>query len=199
MKFFSKRKDSEILKDKIVYKKNATANNKRLLDLLLQEQKGFCAYTEHYVDVGVDTAEVEHLDATKKYSDDYHNYYAVVRKANLRKIAKDRKNIRYTFFDSLFFQDPVALHSRIGYDGEIYFEKDANDVEARDFIDFLGFNDPEIVRSRIAHVNRLTEIFKAANYDKEQQQNYLSRHKKDLSYVTAIEYCLGLDLKIHYE
>jgi len=45
MKFLSKKTDSEILEKGITYKENSSIHNKKLLKLLIAEQKNFCAYT----------------------------------------------------------------------------------------------------------------------------------------------------------
>ena len=88
MKFLTKKDDSKILKEGLVYQENRAENNRRIRSLLVEEQHNFCAYTEKYF-AELDSVEVEHLDASKKYDDDYYNYYAVIRAANERKIAKD--------------------------------------------------------------------------------------------------------------
>ena len=51
---------------------------------MISEQKNFCAYTEKYLKP-LDSPEVEHFNSKIKYQDDYYNYYAVLRAANLYK------------------------------------------------------------------------------------------------------------------
>ena len=140
MKFLSKREDSAILKLGLTYNKNASENNRKLNELLLAEQKNFCAYTEKYIGP-LDSVEVEHLNSSKKYNDDYYNYYTVLRKANEYKIKKDKKYVGATFFDSLFFQDDTNFRQRVTYADGIYYELNEEDTEAKELIDFLGFNE----------------------------------------------------------
>lgn len=78
MKFLSKDPNSKILAENITYKKGATKNNSNLKELLLEEQKNFCAYTEKRIQE-TNSIEVEHFNPAKKYKDDYYNYYAVLR------------------------------------------------------------------------------------------------------------------------
>ena len=49
MKFLAKSDQSEILRDGLLYKSGNTNGNKLLRSILLNEQKGFCAYTEEYL------------------------------------------------------------------------------------------------------------------------------------------------------
>ena len=135
MKFLSKNKDSDILAEGLVYQENRAENNKKLLELLIYEQNNFCAYTEKYIE-GLDATEVEHFNSAIKYDDDYFNYYAVVRKANLYK--KDEKYKNSTFFKTLFFQNNEELNTRIKFTNNIYFEINENDNEAKELLVLLG-------------------------------------------------------------
>ena len=156
MKFLGKKANSKILKENLAYKKGQGKKNKILKKLLLEEQKGFCAYTELYIgntEKSLISAEVEHFNTTLKYKDDYYNYYAVLRGANLSKKKKDAKyketaKAVKSFFGSLFFQDDKEFQKRIRYTDGDYEEIDENDKEARDLIDFLGLNNPELHKAR---------------------------------------------------
>ncbi len=191
MKFLSKKEQSVILEQNITYRKNAQESNKHLKESLMLEQFNFCAYTEKYLGL-LDSIEVEHFDSSKKYYDNYYNYYAVIRNANLYK--QDEKYRGASFFDSLFFQNEEELEQRIGFTNNIYYEKDENDSEARDFIDFLNLNHPTLSQHRSNHVKRLQEIFQSAKYNLDDIKNYFSTHKEELSHITAIEDALQLQL-----
>ena len=129
MKFLTKNPNSDILKNGLVYKKNSSTNNKNLREKLLKEQKQFCAYTEKYID-DLDSLEVEHFNSKIKFNDDYYNYYAVIRQANLSKKDEIYKNTN--FFTSLFFQNKEQFDIRIIFEDNIYIETDENDQEAKD-------------------------------------------------------------------
>jgi len=191
MKFLTKNSKSVILKNKLTYRENSSRNNRKLKDELLKEQKQFCAYTELYINdlVAVD---VEHFNAALKYNDDYYNYYAVIRRANLYKKDVDYRGAK--FFTSLFFQDRKQLDARIKYTDGIYIEADETDDEAKKFIDFLGFNHPALHKQRRRHIKRLSKNFKDAEYSPKQRIEYFKEHKEDLSFITAIEHELELDL-----
>lgn len=180
MKFLTKNINSDIHTEGLTYLKNA--DNSTLRNRLLSEQKNFCAYTEKYVQ-DLDSVEVEHLNASLKYEDDYFNYYAVLRSPNLYK--KDEKFKEHDFFKSLFFQNASQFQSRIQYKNGIYYETNENDFEARDLIEFLGFNHPSLSKQRTNHLSRLKSIFKGFN-DVE-KQTYFKFHREELSFITALE------------
>jgi hypothetical protein len=188
MKFLTKNLQSPIHTEGLTYQKNRSENNAVLRDRLIKEQKNFCAYTEKYIQ-GLDSVEVEHFDSSKKYQDDYFNYYAVLRKPNLYK--RDEKFKNHTFFQTLFFHDKTAFDERIKYQNGIYCEVDEADEEARDLIDFLGFNHPELSKDRSNHLNRLKSIFPYLS--DEQKLKHFEDHKEELSFITALEIEFGLD------
>lgn len=188
MKFLTKNPQSPINTEGLTYQENKGKNNAILRDRLVKEQKSFCAYTEKYIQ-DLDSVEVEHFDSSKKYQDDYFNYYAVLRKPNLYK--KDEKYINHTFFQTLFFHDKTEFERRIQFKEGIYYEVEETDVEARDLIDFLGFNHPSLAHARDNHLNRLKSIFKyLSEYEK---LEYFDKHKEELSFITVLEVELGLD------
>lgn len=198
MKFFGKNPDSKILKEGLVYKKNSAANNSKIKEILIEEQYNFCAYTEKYFDK-LDSIDVEHFDSNIKGKDDYYNYYAVLHKPNLI-FKKDEKYKNASFVNSKFFQDETQLKKRIEYiQGEYVFEEtETSDFEARDFIDFLGINNPDLVMYRKNHCNRLKETFKAACYTESEILRYFNEHKNELNFITVLENELGIVLKEIY-
>jgi hypothetical protein len=199
MKFFGKKPDSKILQDGLVYKKNNAINNSKLKELLINEQYNFCAYTEKYFD-HLDSIDVEHFDSSIKGVDDYYNYYAVLHKPNLI-FKKDEKYKNSTFFESKFFQSELQLTKRIKYiKGEFIFEEvDINDTEARDFIDFLGINNPDLVSARRNHCNRLKDIFDSIEgFTNQDKLIFFAKHKTEMNFVTALEMELEIDLSSIY-
>ncbi len=201
MKFLPKDPQSSILKDGLIYKEGQTEKNRTLRERLVNEQKQFCAYTEQRITV--DSSDVEHFDASKKGNDDYYNYYASTHQANKAKNIKDRqKNSRFTnasFFKSLFFQSKTELETRIKYADGRYSPIDPDDSEARDLIEYLSFNDEWLLRTRRRYIAMLRGIFRNAQYDINQQKEFLLDHVEPLQFITAIEHEFGLDLSEAYQ
>jgi hypothetical protein len=195
MKFLIKSSNSPILLAGMNYREKATTNNKRLRLQLLREQKNFCAYTEKYI-TEIDTTAVDHCDSSKKYSDDYYNYYTVIAWANNAK--KDEQYAGASFFDNLFFQNPVLLNQRIFFSKEEnkYVPRDKEDKEVKDFIDFLGFNHHDLFEYRRKHIGRLKTAFAGLSKEEiiEELREDLQEDPEQLNFITAIEAEFDIDL-----
>jgi len=203
MKFLSKRNDSEILREGLVYKEGNTLNNRRLAERLLAEQHNFCAYTEYYYDPARDSLDVEHFDAELKGNDEnYYNYYAVLHKSNqqkyVREIAPDF--VRTEFFATRFFQDSEQFNARIQFVDNLYEEVNENDLDALNFIEYIGLNAHTLTESRASHVMLLREIFADARYETEEAKlTFFRNYPQNLNFITAIELGLGIDLSEFYQ
>ena len=189
MKFLSKYQDSEILEEDLKYL--STSDNTRLRIKLLAEQRNFCAYTEKYI-TKIDSIEIEHFNPSKKNNDDYYNYYSTLRYANENKISKYALYQHSVFFQDLFFQDLNNFQARITYDDFSYNALDEADQDAKDLINYLGFNDDYLFDERMKHIERLK--FTLQTFTAEQKVEYFAKHKNDLSYITAIEYEFNINL-----
>lgn len=182
----------------MIYEENAAVKNKKLLAHLINEQNQFCAYTEKYI-TGIDSAEVEHFNPSRKYNDNYFNYYAVIRYANLTKLSKETKYRNASFFTTLFFQNSENLRQRIVYNDGQYDPVDPTDQEAIDFIDYLSLNYEPLLSERVNHIDLLRQTFEDAEYSQEEQLNYLRKHPKMQDFITAIECELGIDTSSLYQ
>ncbi|MBI5367393.1 MAG: hypothetical protein HZA54_10185 [Planctomycetes bacterium] len=194
MKFLAKSATSPAARSGLVY--SIAGHNERLRALLLEEQRGFCAYTEKVV-TPLDTCAVEHFDRAKKgtASDGYYNYYAVLQSANQRKRGKETQYRGAAFFGSLFFQAPGGFTRRIRFvpDDFAYEEIDAGDEEARSLIDYLGLNDHPLVEARRSHLAVLGDLFDGM--DERERLAFLATNRLQLSYPTALEAVLNLRLE----
>jgi hypothetical protein len=195
MKFLTKIINSEVLENNITYKKGNTVNNRILREKLLIEQKGFCAYTEEYLEANTLCPEVEHFNPDKKFNDDYHNYYVVSRYANQRKMKIDRSGEfkGESFFENSFFQNPAILNTKIIYQEGIYKQILEEDLEAKRFIDYMGFNESVIYSKRANSIRLLKNQIKDLSQD--EIIEYLKTEDKDiLSFPSAIEKEFNIDL-----
>ncbi len=189
MKFLTKNTASEILLENLKYLSGA--DNSMLRLRLLNEQKNFCAYTEKYIS-GIDSTEVEHFDPPKKDNDDYYNYYTTLRYANERKIAKYNEYSHSDFFKTLFFQKEAVFNARVRYNDYIYEATNEDDEDAKNLIDYLGFNDDYLFDIRIKHIQRLQATI--GSFSTEEKLEYFRKYKADLNFITAIEKELDIDL-----
>lgn len=200
MKFLRKDPESEVLKQGLVYSSASSRRNARLRSMLIREQQGFCAYSEKYIDE-LDATDIEHFDPSlKDRNDDYYNYYAVISYCNRKKQHRYERCKDSAFFSTRFFQQPDELSKRIRYvqdsdlPGGTFEPVDSDDRDAQNLIEYLGWNDHDLFMARQRHIKRLQRVFQDAGYTAEQQLEYFRDFPHDMSYVTALEARLGLDL-----
>lgn len=183
MKFLSKYSDSKILSRNLRYS-DSVYRNRKLKTELLREQKGFCAYTEKYIEE-LDSVDIDHFNASLKNTskDDYYNYYAVLHSVNIRK--KDEKYKNASFHSSLFFQNKSEFDTRITVSDLLYFAVNSEDTEAKEFIDFLSLNSHALFEARKKHISFLIDLSKCLS--QEEFWSIFKSNKNCLSYVSMLE------------
>jgi hypothetical protein len=186
MKFLRKNDNSNILEENLNY--NTQSQRKRLKELLLSEQFGFCAYSERFA-LNTDSIHIEHFDPRLKNKniDNYNNWYAVLAWMNEHK----PKNIE-PYLPILQPSSP-NLNERIIYKNGEYKAIDKGDIEAKNLIKFLGLNKYELYKDRLNHIARIKSI-KESYENEEDFYHILANDKSNLSFITAIESELDLNL-----
>ncbi|MEO8149557.1 MAG: hypothetical protein ABI723_18100 [Bacteroidia bacterium] len=167
-----------------------------------REQNNFCAYHEIYMDDHDRIAtDVEHFNKFKKNNDDYYNYYSVCVAAHRLKTSRE-SNKKYNdivqsaklnqvlFQSPLFFQNKEDFQSRIKYIEGQYIPVEDNDYEAKDLIEFLGWNQEPLFSKRNNHIKELEGF----NFSKQELFEFLKKDQKRISFPTAIESKFGIDL-----
>src|SRR4051812_4317702 len=89
MKKAVKDPNSKIITNNLKYISGSFSNNKKIADILLKEQKQFCAYTDEYMS-RTDAKDVEHFNPTLKDNpdDNYYNWFLVKHQWNKEKSYK---------------------------------------------------------------------------------------------------------------
>ena len=158
---------------------------------LLQEQHGFCAYSEEFVKQS-DSCNIEHFypkTENPSKEDDYMNLYAT------RSWLDEHKPKKIAPYLPILNPSSTDLHDRIDYEAGIFKCVKEGDVEAQHLIDFLGFNKYEVSLDRRNHISRIRQVI-ALNEewktDKSSFWEFLKAHKFWLSYATALEKELGI-------
>lgn len=185
MLFLKKDSKSIILQENLTYENDS----KRINELLMIEQKNFCAYSERYL-MPLDAVEVEHFDPTDKNTqrDSYYNWYATLRWINNHKYKK-----LDTRFLPICFPHDESLEHRITYKDGIFVPIDENDFKIKHLIEFLGINKPEVYLERLNHVKLIKNLrFLAGN--EEIFKSTLISFKQYLSFGTALRHELGIDI-----
>ena len=182
MKRVFKNPESIIISSKLTY--NSKKNNSILANLLLQEQKGFCAYTEHYIGFE-DANDIEHFNPhlKDKIEDNYFNWYKVKHLPNQRKT----KN----WIEPILFPYDIDFEKRVIYSDGEYFAK-LDDAEANNLILLLDLNNPKKVEDRKNYIKRrkqsiedrkLKTKIEIINYF----QDKIDNEMKSISYLRAIQ------------
>lgn len=153
MKRIIKNPASQIISENLKYR----SGNIRLSDLLLKEQKNFCAYTEEYIAFN-DAKDIEHFNPNLKNTEDdgYTNWYMVKHLPNQRKSTTWLEPILYPFDEN--------FEKRIIYNDGAYFAK-PDDIEANNLITLLDLNNIQKVSLRKRYIKRRKESLNERNID----------------------------------
>jgi hypothetical protein len=189
MKRVFKSPISQIISDKIIYKSNG--DNSKLGLLLLKEQKGFCAYTEHYI--GFDDAnDIEHFNPNLKdmLDDNYYNWYKVKHLPNQRKTNN--------WIQPILIPHDDDFEKRVIYDEGEYFAK-PNDDEANNLIILLDLNNQKRVEDRKNYIKRRRESINDRKLQtdieiKKYFQEKIDNEINSISYLRAIQEEFKIDI-----
>lgn len=143
-----KGKDSKVLQDGLIYISGNSLNNALLRDILLAEQKSFCAYTDEYIS-RTDAKDIEHFNPTLKGTDQdgYSNWFVVKHQWN------KEKSYKWEEFQPVLYPVDDNFNNRIiYYDGDYISGPD--DVEAKNLIRLLKLDDPSLADKRKKYINR---------------------------------------------
>jgi hypothetical protein len=182
MKRIVKNLNSQIITKKIIF--NSKKNNSKLSEILLKEQKGFCAYTEEYIGFS-DAKDIEHFNPNLKDepNDNYYNWYLVKHLPNQRKTKNWITPMLMPYVEDFEF--------RIIYDNGEYFAK-PNDDEANNLIVLLDLNNQKKVEDRKNYIKRRREFITDRKLQTKTEiisyfQNKIDNEIKSISYLRAIQ------------
>lgn len=155
-----KNSNSKILEKELKYLPNNTYNNRKIAQILSEEQKKYCAYTQEYISV-TDTGNIDHFNPELKgaNTDDYYNWFFVKDKWNKKKSNNwpgDKEILNPTAKD---FED------RVIYENGYYLAKSTTDTQARNLINLLALNHPALVDKRKRYIARTHDDIKAFGED----------------------------------
>lgn len=177
MKRIIKNPDSEIIQNKVTYKKSG---NKKLRAILLKEQKNFCTYTEEYIGCN-DAVDIEHFNPNLKYleTDSYQNWFMVKHKPNNLK--------RTNWIEPILHPTADDFETRLIYvDG--YFLHEPEDIETKNLIDLLNLNSEIFVKNRIKYINRRKDRIKERVIDTQVYfQEIIDFELESIKYLRAIQ------------
>lgn len=190
--------NSKIITDTLQYNCRKGGNNSVLGNILLKEQKNFCAYSEEFIDPISDANDIEHFNPNLKCSDydSYSNWFKVKNKVNFRKRLKElefkKKNIS---FDDILQPSANDFEEKLVYIvGEYRFEE-SSDIKVKNLIDLLELNIPEKIEQRRNFIIRKRKEIDSFGVSPEDFFSILiGEDIKQVSYLRAIQEEFGIDI-----
>ncbi|RYX81646.1 hypothetical protein EON73_04705 [bacterium] len=189
MRKANKYLNSKILTDNLTYKPGSSTS-KQISELLLQEQRSFCAYTDEYIS-RTDARDIEHFNPKLKDTsqDNYYNWFLVKHQWN------KEKSYKWDNYQPILHPTAADFEARVVYlDGD-YFAKSDLDVEAKNLIDLLKLDDAELANKRKRYIARKRKEMKA--YGQDALTFFSALVKEDncgVSYLRAIKEEFGIDV-----
>lgn len=181
---------SAIITGNLNYISNNSTNNKRIVDILLGEQKMFCAYTDEYISRS-DAKDIEHFNPTLKDTDqdNYYNWFVVKHQWNMEKSEKWDK------FQPVLHPTALDFEERIVYIQGDYVVKRKDDIEAKNLSDLLKLDDIHLANNRKKYIARKRdEIALNGNGEHDFFATLINADPCQIKYSRAIKEEFGIDI-----
>ena len=181
---------SAIITGNLNYISNNSTNNKRIVDILLGDQKMFCAYTDEYISRS-DAKDIEHFNPTLKDTDQdsYYNWFVVKHQWNMEKSEKWDK------FQPVLHPTALAFEERIVYIQGDYVVKRKDDIEAKNLSDLLKLDDIHLANNRKKYIARKRdEIALDGNGIYDFFATLMNADPCQIKYTRAIKEEFGIDI-----
>ena len=130
-------------------------DNSKLRQILFEEQKGFCAYTETFLD-RTEEKDIDHFNPTKEYLErnNYMNLFLCKAQWN-----KEKSN-KWSKFQPILSPLSDDFEERIIYnqDLKLFEAKEENDIEANNLVKLLKLDDYDLSMERKKHIELSKEL-----------------------------------------
>jgi len=185
-----KNPDSEIITDSLKYVSGNSGINKKITQILLKEQKNFCAYTDECIS-RTSSPDIEHFNPTLKNTpnDNYYNWFLVKHQWNKEKSYKWEK------FQPILHPTADDFEERVVYIDGDYIAKSDTDIEAKNLVRLLKLDDPGLADKRKRYIER-----KRNDMEKYEQDpltffsTLIEANRCDVLYLRAIKEEFGVDI-----
>ncbi|MEJ7681818.1 MAG: hypothetical protein WKG06_29020 [Segetibacter sp.] len=186
-----KNPDSKIITDNLKYVSGNSLTIKSLAEILLKEQKNFCAYTDEYIS-RTDARDIEHFNPTLKDTpqDNYHNWF-IVKSINGTK----NKSYKWDKFQPILHPTADDFEERIIYIKGDYFAQSDADIEAKNLINLLQLDNLVLADNRKKYIKRKRDDMIAYNQGAiEFFTTLINCSTCEISYLRAIKEEFGIDI-----
>ncbi len=171
----SQAKNIEYIKD---------GDNSKLRQILFEEQKGFCAYTETYLG-RTDDKNIDHFNPTKEYQDrnSYLNLFLCKAQWN-----KEKSN-KWSKFQPILSPLSDNFEERIVYNEELkLFEAKAeNDIEANNLVKLLKLDDYDLSVERKGYIELCEELMQYYESPEAYFKKVIQLNLPTLSFIRSLE------------
>jgi len=182
--------NSKIIEENLKYISENSTNNKKIKEILLREQKNFCAYTDEYLSI-TDPGEIDHFNPKLKNTseDNYNNWFVVKQQWN------KQKSNKWENYQPVLHPTADDFEERIIYIDGDYFAKSDLDVEAVNLIRLLRLDHLELADKRKRYIKRKREDMIAYEQDATTFfQTLINCDSCEVSYLRAIKEEFGVDI-----
>ncbi len=173
----------------LVYTKDG--DNWALRQILFDDQKGFCAYTETYLGRS-DQKDIDHFNPSQDYSErnNYINLFLCKSQWN-----KEKSN-KWKDFQPVLSPLNEDFEERISYNKELkLFEATSdNDIEAKNLVKLLKLDDYDLSVERKKYIQLCVELIKSYENPKEYFKKVIQTNVSNLQFIRSLEIEFGIDI-----
>jgi hypothetical protein len=187
MKRVVKNNNSRIVTDGLKYVVNG--DNTKLRTYLLEEQKGFCVYTETFLGRS-DKKDIDHFNPTLKgkATDNYHNWFLVKSQWN------SEKSNKWIDFQPVLHPTAIDFETRIVYNDGDYILSNQNDIEAKNLMSLIKLDDVGLATERKNYINRTKIEIKDFGNAKDYFQFRVNIDINSIQFIRAIQEEFGVNV-----
>lgn len=166
-------------------------DNSILRQILFNEQKGFCSYTETYLG-RTDQKDIDHFNPSQDYNErnNYLNLFLCKSQWN-----KEKSN-KWKEFQPVLSPLNDDFNNRISYNNELkLFEAtNENDVDAKNLVKLLKLDDYDLSIERKRYIELCHELIKHYESPTVFFQKVTQKNLTELKFIRSLEKEFGIDI-----
>jgi uncharacterized protein (TIGR02646 family) len=166
-------------------------DNSILRQILFNEQKGFCSYTETYLG-RTDQKDIDHFNPSQDYNErnNYLNLFLCKSQWN-----KEKSN-KWKEFQPVLSPLNDDFNNRISYNNELkLFEAtNENDVDAKNLVKLLKLDDYDLSIERKKYIELCHELIKHYESPTVYFQKVTQKNLTELKFIRSLEKEFGIDI-----
>ncbi|WP_375604880.1 hypothetical protein [Flavobacterium davisii] len=166
-------------------------DNSKLCQILFNEQKGFCAYTETYLG-RTDQKDIDHFNSSKSFTDrnKYQNIFLCKAQWNREKSNKWGK------YQPILSPLDVNFEERISYnqDLKLFEATDEEDREAVNLVELLKLDDYDLSVERKKYIELCIELMQYYENPTIYFQKIIQKNINNLQFIRSLEIEFNIDI-----